>query len=448
MERDPVLTPRMDSFAEQGTLFTDACCNSPLCTPSRASLITGMHPYSLNMLHNWLQLPTDAPSIAKSAKAAGYDTGYIGKWHLDEWDGDPDHGDAWKPHTPPGEKRQGFEFWYGHGCNHNHFTLDYMTTDGSRVTGEGWQVDHETDVAIDYLRNTDGQRDRDKPFCLYVSYSPPHTPFKAPEAWEQQYRQFDLPAPPNARLDMYQAAAPGYFGAVSSIDENFGRLLDALDELNLSRDTLVVLTADHGEMLGSHGLYTKDVWHEPSIGIPLIMRYPGVIPAGRLEPRLIGVVDYAPTLLALMGCDVPNEMHGADLSAMVTNRHEEPTGPIFLSHASGAPPKHLTKWDVFPEEGNRHWRGVRTERYTYAAVATEYYGDPERYPRPLPAGVKQVLFDNVHDPWQTCPIYPCHDRGSEAHRCEEYNQVIDELHGRLAAWLDELGDPFLSEQWK
>ncbi len=453
MGADPVLTPRIDAFAGQGTLFERAYCNSPLCTPSRASLITGVHAFPLGMMHNWLELPPESPSIAKSLRAAGYDTGYIGKWHLDEWDGDPAHGNAWNPLTPPGDRRMGFDFWYANGCVHGHFNLDYITTDGARVQGEGWQVDHETDVAVDYLRNTAGQRDTDRPFCLFVSYAPPHThhggykfdpsvkgfQFAAPDEYEALYRGRDLPVPPHTRRDLYERAAVGYFGAVSAIDAAFGRLLDTLDELHLAENTLVVVSADHGEMLGAQGMYTKDRWYEESIGIPLVARLPGTVPAGRREGRMVSVVDYAPSLLGLLGAEVPAAMQGRNRANLFrgTETGEQSSVPLYF--AAGAPPRHRVKWDVFPDEGNRDWRGLRTERYTYAAVSREQYGDPRRFGKPVPEGVKQVLIDNAVDPWQVNPIYP----GQDA----RYDTVMDSLHAQLAAWLDEMGDPFLQELW-
>jgi arylsulfatase A-like enzyme len=451
MQADPVITPHMDRFASQGLVFENALSCNPVCTPNRAALLTGKHPYAVNMMYNWLRLPVNETTIATECRANGYDTGYIGKWHLDEWDGNPAFGDAWNCLTPAGTRRMGFDFWYSNGCCHKHFCLHYLTTDNQVVTGEGWQVDHETDVAINYVRNADGVRDATRPFCLFFSCSPPHTnhggphfdrakrgfQFNAPEEFERLYRDRNLPVRPNAVRAMFLDAAPGYFGAVSSMDANFGRLLDCLDEQGLSDNTLVVLTSDHGECLGSHGKFIKDVWWEESIGIPFIVRWPGHVRAGERETMLLNTPDMMPSLLGLMGCKVPDGRSGRDFSHVMCGTPGPRRTEAFLSFNGGAPPRELVKWDAFPDEGNRKWRGIRTNRYTYVAASREQYGNPERFCRPLPEGVKQVLYDNANDPWQVNPIYPGQGR----------DDVIDALHSKVAAWLDELGDPFLERDW-
>jgi arylsulfatase A-like enzyme len=453
MNADPVITPHMDKFASEGIVFENALSCSPVCTPNRAALLTGKHPFGVNMMYNWLRLPVEEDTIAKALKRQGYDTGYIGKWHLDEWDGKPEYGNAWNCFTPAGERRVGFDFWYSNGCVHGHFDLKYMNTDNDIFEGEGWQVDHETDVALDYLRNSDGQRDGDKPFCLFLSWAPPHThhggykfdkekggfQYAAPDEFEALYEGKDLPVPPNTNREMFLDAAPGYFGAVSSMDANFGRIIDALNELELADDTLVVLSADHGDCLGAHNKYIKDVWYEESIGIPLIARWPGQIPAGQREDILINTPDFMPSMLGLMDCEIPEGRHGRDLSAFWRGEGKDADRPTeaFLAFNAGAPPRELTKWDAFPDEPGRQWRAIKTERYTYVACARGQYGDPTQFSKPLPEGVKQLLIDNANDPWQVNPIYPGQGK----------DDVIEELHARLKTWLDDLGDPFLEEDW-
>ncbi len=454
MDADPVWTPYMDRVAAEGMVFENALSCNPLCTPNRAAMLTGRHPFSLNMMYNWLRLPVGEETIAKALAPAGYDTGYVGKWHLDEWDGDERHGTSWNALTPAGERRMGFDFWHASGCVHNHWKLDYITTDNRRVQGEGWQIDHETDIALRYLRNAEAQRDLDRPFCLFVSFSPPHTQhgpiphrpslegynYAAPERYEGIYAAQKLPVPPNASADWYLPHAPGYFGAVTSMDDAVGRLMATLEDTGMAEDTVVVVTSDHGDCLGSHRKLIKDVWYEESIGIPFVVRWPGHVPAGRRESMLLNTPDMMPTLLGLMGVEIPPGRHGRDFSPVLLGRggEVEPREQAFLSFNGGSPPRHLVRWDGFPDEGNRKWRGVRTRRYTYVAASREQYGNPERFCQPLPEGVTQVVFDLENDPWQVNPIYP--GQGCDG--------VIANLHARLAGWLAELGDPFLETQWK
>ena len=276
MGRDPVITPRMDAFAAEGMLLENACTTNPVCTPSRASILTGKYPFSLGVMHNWLPLGLEEVTMAKAVKPHGYATGYIGKWHLDVFR-PGDIGNHWSSHTPPGRRRMGFDFWYACGCNHDHFSLDYMRTDGTVFRGEGWQLEHETDRAIEYLENAGRAiRDPDRPFCLYLSWALPHNlcggkrlipgiegaQYAAPEEHEEPYRRGPLEVPPNAvgHEEGFHRAAPGYFGSINSMDEQFGRLLDCLEAQGLAEDTIVVLTADHGEMLQSHGRYLNHIW--------------------------------------------------------------------------------------------------------------------------------------------------------------------------------------------
>jgi len=471
MNQDPVRTPRMDQFASEGATFTQACTCSPICTPSRASIISGKHPFSVGMTHNWLQFPPEEESIGKAFARGGYDTGYIGKWHLDSFQ-DGDIANIWNIFTPPGERRQGFDFWYAHGCNHKHFRCSYMTTSGKLVEQEDcWQLGHETDVAIDYLSNRpvagEGPpRDTAKPFCLFLAWSPPHTTnpypyvpenksqplkglvnyagaapayhYQAPAKFEERYREEGIPVRENARqfAEEYRTNAPGYFGAVESMDDEFGRLLDALEQLGLADNTIVALSSDHGDMLGSHGMFTKDVWYEESIGIPFMIRWPQTIPAGERPDQLISTVDFMPTFLGLAGLQPAVPRQGKDLSGVMKGEQQEVDNPIFLSHDCGSP---FGKVDVegYPEEKGRFWRGVRTGRYTYVIVDSSpdsQYHDPERFMRPLPAGMHSVLYDLEADPFQMHPIYAGDD--------PETDTIIVDLHRQVEEWLGAMGDPF------
>ncbi len=453
MHADPVLTPRMDGFAREGLLHENAFCCSPICTPSRASILSGRYPQRLDMMHNWLQFPAEVPGIAPILNNAGYETGYIGKWHLDAFQ-EGDRENAWNIYTPPGPRRLGFRHWYAHGCNHNHFTLKYMNTAGEVYEGKGWQVDHETDHAIRYLRNEGGaMRAAEKPFCLFLSWSPPHTigaekplpptvsgwHFGAPERFEALYRRPELPARGNARADYFREAAPGYFGAVTSMDENFGRLLDALEEFGLIGETIVVLTSDHGEMLGSHGQMTKDVWFEESVGIPFIIRWPGHIPAGRRSSALFSTIDMLPSLLGLAGVAYDKGVDGADFSGHWRGGEAPEREHLFLAHNCGSPYEKPGIAPDYPEEPGRYWRAVRAPRHLYVAVECSpesQYHDVRRFRRPFPAGVHEALYDLDNDPAQLHPIYPG-QRGDEP---------IPVFRETLRGWLRSIGDTFWEER--
>lgn len=454
---DAVPTPNLDALAAEGATFAHACTNHPLCTPARAAMLTGRFAQAIGMEYNWQRLAADEPNLASTLARRGYDTALIGKWHLDAHDPQDVQGNLWTPMTPPGDRRCGFRSWYSSSCNHDHFRLRYQDTAGDlHDLGPGWQCDHETDQAIAYLRNRDGQRPVGDPFFLWLNFSPPHNQcggdrfdprgdrhqYYAPEAWDEPFRERALvPRNPDTDPEGFARWAPGYFGCVASIDACLGRLLRTLDAERLSEDTLVVVTSDHGEMLGTHGRWIKDVWFEESIGIPYVWRCPGRIPAGSRHAQPIGLVDTMPTVLGLLGEAIPAGRDGVDRSEVLRGTRPMPADPVLLSHNTGAPPPERSPWR-FPRESGRSWRGLRTSRWTYVCVdqaeESVFYADWK--PQPFPATATRVLYDLEHDPFQIRPIWP----GASA----PMDQVMERLHADLRQRLERIGDDFLTRHWR
>lgn len=463
MHADPVYTPHLDAFAREGTAFTQVVCNSPLCTPSRACFLTGKHPGTLtgdpptvNMLFNWQRLPVGEETFAKAAGRAGYDTALIGKWHLDDWEpGEP--GNQWSGVTPPGPRRMGFRFWYSNGCHHDHFRLRYHDTEGrEHDLGEGWQVDHETEMATRYLRNEQRERPAEKPFLMWLNFGPPHNQcgdsrpaipgipanYAAPEEDEAIYRDPHLPRHhPGADPTAYTKAAPGYFGCVTAVDRAFGQLMAVLREEGLEENTLVIFTSDHGEMLSVHDRWIKNIWYEGSIGVPFLLRWPGVIPANRRDATLWGLVDAMPSLLSLAGIEYAGDRHGRDLSPLWRGEASPPGETQLLAFNTGAPPPELSP-HAFPDESGRFWRGIRTPRYTYVVVDQRPGGfakfyDRERYRDAFPPHATCAAWDLHEDPFQMHPIYP--GEGQDA--------LLQQLHGELTRQLETVGDDFLTRYW-
>lgn len=462
---DPVFTPHLDAFAREGLTASQVVANSPLCTPSRACFLTGKHPGTLtgeppqvNMLYNWQRLPVEEETFATAAHRAGYDTALIGKWHLDDWEpGEP--GNAWCCFTPPGPRRMGFRFWYSNGCNHNHFDLRYNDTEGRmHEPGEGWQVDHETEVAERYLRNRDNERPADRPFLMWLNWGPPHNQcggdrppvpglgaqYAAPEADEAIYRDPLLPvAHPGADPEAYHKAAPGYFGCVTAVDRAFGRLMATLESEGLAENTIVVFTSDHGEMLSIHGRWIKDIHYEQSIGVPFLIRWPGHVPADARTDTLFGLVDVLPSLLGLAGVPHAGGRHGRDLSSVLLGGDGGGGEPQLLSYNTGAPPPELTRYaSEFPLEKGRSWRGLRTPRHTYVVVdqrpeSHEKFYDASTFRDAFPPHVTRAAWDLERDPHQMAPIYPG----------EGHDALLDELHAELKRQLDHYGDDYLETIW-
>ena len=392
--QEPVVTPNLDRFAAQGVRFSRAVANFPLCSPMRASLITGQHPLQHGMLANDIMLREDVPCIAKSLSAAGYRTGYIGKWHLDG----PDR----TGFTPPGPRRQGFEYWAANNCNHNYKVFYYYEDSPEPIWGEGYEPDAQTDLALRYL--ADAKTDP-RPFCLFVSWEPPHCPYdQAPERFKAIYDPDSIPPRPNAvKPDMRTIA--DYYAHVTALDWNFGRLLDGLDRHGLADSTLVVFTSDHGDMLWSQDRGWKcKPWAE-SVIVPFIARWPGHIPEGAVEDAPFGLVNTMPTLLAMCGVEIPPEVEGDALPHLLTqtNGVKPESTPIYL---------YMKATNPSPEP----WRGIVTKTHTYARFKKEPW----------------ILYDDAADPYQMNNLV-----GDD--------KLRQSLEEQLDAWLARMEDDFASD---
>jgi len=306
MHDEPVHTPNLDSLASEGILFTNAIANTPVCSPSRASLITGKHALTCPMLANDMRLPEDELSIADVLKGEGYRTGYVGKWHLD--------GISRHMFTPPGRRRHGFDdYWAAYECNHNYFDCKWYEDDCPDLKRvKGYDADIQTDQAMGFL-----ERFQDEPFCLFLSWGPPHSPYRVvPQEFLDMYPPEDIPLRPNVESPDPRDIA-GYYAHCTAIDRNVGRLLRALDRLGLADKTLVVFSSDHGDLLWSHGHLGKQHPYEESIHVPLIMRWPGHLAKGQESDLLISIADYVPTMLGLGGFHVPDWMNGVDMGGTI-----------------------------------------------------------------------------------------------------------------------------------
>ncbi|MCD6359704.1 MAG: sulfatase-like hydrolase/transferase, partial [Armatimonadetes bacterium] len=234
-------TPNFDKFAAQGVLFKHAYSITPVCCPFRANLMTGLYAHHHGVMTNEIPLRSELSTIGKTFKASGYATGYIGKWHLGPVD------------IEKGPSRLGFDYWAANYSNHNYFKWHYYTGKGERVEGTGYEPEVQTELCINFLK-----KHKDTAWCLFLSWGPPHPPYKAPEAFDHYE---NLTPRPNLKYEKaeryFSKVGPQYYGLVESLDTEFGKISSALDELNLTENTIVVYTSDHGNMLGSQGFKQK-----------------------------------------------------------------------------------------------------------------------------------------------------------------------------------------------
>lgn len=325
---DPdLIAPNLKRLGEEGIHFRRAYASNPVCSPSRASLITGRFPHACRVPSNDLLLPLEEPSLAAQLKRSGYATGYIGKWHLDG---------AEKPgFVPPGPRRRGFDYWAAFNRGHAYYDSLYFRDSPEPLRGEGFEPEYQTGLAIDFVRKNRANR-----FFLCLSWGPPHTPRRPPAEFARMYdpRSFRLRANvPESYQPQARTGLAGYYGLCSALDRQLGRLLKALEEEQIASRTLVVFTSDHGDMVGSHGLEYKGVPYEESAGIPLLMRYPGRLATGLKSDLLVSNVDLAPTLLSFCGAAIPEQMQGRDLSGAILKQEAHRPESVFASGRMGGP---------------------------------------------------------------------------------------------------------------
>jgi arylsulfatase A-like enzyme len=436
MDQDPVITPHLDRFARESLVLTQAVSNYPVCSPFRAMLMTGTYPHANRVITNCTsrtepvgcELQTSDRCWSDVLKDQGYSLGYIGKWHLDS--PRPPYIDCknnrgplkWNEWCAPA-RRHGFDFWHAYGTYDYHMNPMYWDTTAPRKGFhfvDQWGPEHEADLAIDYIKNTGGQcRKPDRPFALVVSMNPPHTPYNQfPPRYLEPYADKsaqDLLVRPNVdtagQTKMSQLAlkqTKNYFANVTGVDEQFGRILHALDEANLTEDTIVVFTSDHGNCLGTHGQATKNNLYEESMRIPFIIRWPGKI-RSRHDDLLMSVPDIYPTLMELAGYRdmIPATVQGTSHAGLFLNgTGRRPTAQLYLKIPFDQPSYGL--------------RGIRTHQYKLIVTAI-----PDR---PL----QYQLFDLKSDPYEMSDI--------AAQRPELVQRLIlKELYPRLK----QTNDPWI-----
>jgi arylsulfatase A-like enzyme len=301
-------SPNLDRLAAEGVRFRNAFAVNALCSPSRASFLTGLYGHANGVVDNETPLDLAALTYAGLLGAAGYRTGYVGKWHMGKQ-----------------VERPGFQWWASYAGQGSYFDATFEVEGVPRATS-GWVDDVATDYAIEFLR-----RHRAEPFLLVLGYKSPHGPRKAssvPERFRDGHREVELRAPRNAEAlppfasPRARKRPPGtgrgaraYFDLLSAMDAALGRLLDEIDALGIAERTVVVFAGDNGYLLGEHGIVTKRSAYEASMRIPLLVRWPGLgaEARGRLVDELVLNVDLAPTLLALAGLEAPPGLHGRSL---------------------------------------------------------------------------------------------------------------------------------------
>jgi choline-sulfatase len=328
-------TPQLDRLARQGVRFDRAYCNAPVCTASRQSFITGRLPHAVGVTQLPTRLADDAVTLGDWLGDQGYGTAAVGKMHFNGpskhgFQARLDHAD-WLAHLkahPPngGDQRRPWRpfqdpaaVWLNAACQ------------SSGLPEASMESTFYADRAIEFL---DRRRADAKPFAMVVSFYDPHSPFRFPREYQGRFRPEQFSVPPISDFDrrhqprIFRPLTPenvrgiqaAYYTSLSYVDHQVGRVLDALDASGLSKNTLVVYVGDNGYMLGQHGRIEKHCFYEPSVRVPLIMRWPGHLPENRRIDELVELVDLLPTLLELLGLPNPPDLHGQSLVPLIDGR--------------------------------------------------------------------------------------------------------------------------------
>jgi len=389
------ITPNIDRFATQSVNFSNAVASAPVCTAYRASLFTGKYTTSHGMVINELRMNPRQRCFGHLLTDAGYYTAYIGKWHLYA-NQLGNHHDPQNSFVPRGPHRLGFDGeWMAYNFHHENYNTYYHTESPDKLFygADVYEPDAQTNLAIDFVQRA---VQRPAPFALFISWGPPHDPWVPenvpPQFWEL-FKDPSFPNPPNyraandepycddwARLSEQERGQlehwrRGYYAQVTNIDWNFGRLLSALDAIDTANNTLVVFTSDHGEMFGAHGRRAKNIFYDEACRVPLLLRWPGHIPAEMMSDICLSTVDLLPTLGTMLQLDLPADLEGMDLSHWAYGQ-AGPEPDAALMQICGA----TAAW-----EDGHEWRALRDKRYTYAIYRVDS---------------KELLFDNQTDPYQ------------------------------------------------
>ncbi|MFG0250109.1 MAG: sulfatase, partial [Phycisphaeraceae bacterium JB051] len=406
-----VITPVMDQLAQDGVFFENGIATTPVCCPNRGTMLTSTYPICHNVPVNDMPVRTDLPSLGTIAKDNGYDTAYIGKWHLD--------GSPRTKFTPPGPRRLGFDYWAVYNCTHAYMDPKYYRDSPEVIREEGYEPEIQTNIALDYLES---RREKNTPFCMVVSWGPPHDPYdQVPQKYQDMYDPQKITLQPNVQVDAEnplvgnkdcRTTIAQYYAAVTALDEQLGRIIQKLKETGEYDNTLFIYTSDHGDMLWSHGMMKKQAPWAESVDIPLLMRMPTKLGSGAKNDVLFGTVDLLPTICGLLEWEKPATFQGLDLSTYLTDADATQPESALIANYHGYSEAHHQKLYA--------WRGIRTKTHSYIEK-------PNREP--------WMLFDNQNDPYQMNNLIG--DSNAK--------DLQATLYDALTVWLERTDDPALPD---
>ena len=334
-------TPHIDRLAQEGLLFKNHFCTTSLCSPSRASILGGLYAHSHGVVNNFTDYPRDLPTFPRQLQSNGYTTAYIGKWHMGEDDD---------------SKRPGFDHFVTHRGQGKYFNTEFRVNNGERKVVPGYYTTVVTDMALDWIQQQEKGGEKKKPFMLMLGHKAPHSFYFPEKKYEKSFDHVRIPYPETAfqlgdkpkwisqrlstwhgiygplfdwRKDFPDTSAAGmlnfekmvraYWGTLLSVDDSVGRLYAYLEKTGQLDNTLFIFTSDNGLLEGEHGMVDKRTGHEPSLRIPLVVRYPGLTTTAKTVEAQTLTLDFASSILEICGAPPLPKTQGRSWKNLVTN---------------------------------------------------------------------------------------------------------------------------------
>lgn len=422
-------TPRIDQLAEEGVLFKNHFCTTSLCSPSRASILGGLYAHTHGVVNNFTDYPRDLPTFPRQLQSEGYATAYIGKWHMGEDDD---------------SKRPGFDHFVTHRGQGKYFDTEFRANDGDREVVPGYYTTVVTDMALDWMREQEGG---EKPFLLFLGHKAPHSFYFPEPKYEGVFDHVRVPYPVTAfqlddkpewitkRLNTwhgiygplfdwrkefpddsaasmihFEEMVRAYWGTLLSVDDSVGRIYDYLDRIGELDNTLFVFTSDNGILEGEHGMVDKRTGHDPSLRIPLVVRYPKLV--SPKFPKVIEeqtlTLDFAASILEICGAEALPKTQGKSWKKLITEGDPDWRTSWYYEY----------NYEVqFPYTPNV--RALRTDRWKYI-----------RYPHGDGSPDKHMaeLYDLQNDPNETTNLI----------NEDKYQDLVAELREELETRIAEM----------
>lgn len=405
------VTPNLDELAQDGINFENCYTCQPVCGPARACLQTGVYATQNECYWNGIPLPENIKPLAEYFNEAGYETAYVGKWHLAS-DRFPEKGFHCEKTAVPKEKRGGYkDYWRAADVLEftSHGYDGYVFDDNdNKVEFKGYRADCINDFALDYIDS----KTSDKPFFLFVSQLEPHHQndrhcYEGPKETVDNFKDYPLPDDLTFLKGDYKEMYPDYMAAINRLDENVGKLVKKLKEKNLYDNTVIIYTSDHGSHFKTRNVEYKRSCHDSAVHTPLIISG-GAFKGGKSEGRLVSLIDLPPTLLDIAGIEIPESYMGKSILEQLKSGDERECVFIQISESQCG-------------------RAIRTKKYKYSVRASTSLGFVLHS---SPVYFEDYLYDLEKDPIEKFNLI----------RDKKYSAVRKELKEMLVREMNNAGE--------